>query len=153
MIENLILSAPVFWLVAAIVFGVIEALTMGLITIWFAGGSLVALVAAVLNFSIPVQIILFLVVSVVLLIATRKIFVEKLNTGKQMTNVGALIGKIGTVKTDINPLSVGTVNLSGQVWSAVCADNDKTVKAGAKVKVTAIEGVKLIVEPEEEMRG
>ena len=146
---DIILSAPAFWLLAAIVFGVIESMTMGLITIWFAGGALAALVASVLNVSIPVQIAIFLVVSIVLMVGTRKIFIEKLRTGNEKTNVEALIGRIGTAKTDIDSLSPGTVNLSGQEWSAICME-DECITEGKKVKVERIEGVKLIVTPVEE---
>lgn len=146
---DIILSAPAFWLLAAIVFGVIESITMGLITIWFAGGALAALVASVLNVSIPVQIAIFLVVSIVLMVGTRKIFIEKLRTGNEKTNVEALIGGIGIAKTDIDSLSPGTVNLSGQEWSAICM-KDECITEGKKVKVERIEGVKLIVTPVEE---
>lgn len=144
-----LLSAPAFWLLAAIVFGVIESLTMGLVTIWFAGGALVALVASVLRVSVPIQIIIFLAVSVVLMVGTRKIFIEKLRTGQEKTNVDALIGRIGTAKTDVDNMSAGIVNLSGQDWSAICIGEEKVV-AGHKVKVERIEGVKLVVTPVKE---
>ena len=67
------LSAPVFWLVAAVVFAVIEGLTMGLTTIWFAGGAVVSLIAALLGAGLAVQIVLFFAVSIVLLFSTRKL--------------------------------------------------------------------------------
>lgn len=146
---DILLSAPAFWLLAAVVFGVIESLTMGLVTIWFAGGALVALVASILNVSVPIQIVIFLAVSVVLMVGTRKIFIEKLRTGQEKTNVEALIGRIGTAKTDVDNMSAGIVNLSGQEWSALCGTEEKIV-AGEKVKVERIEGVKLIVAPVEE---
>lgn len=146
---DIILSAPAFWLLAAVVFGVIESVTMGLITIWFAGGALAALVASILKVPIPVQIVIFLIVSIVLMVGTRKIFIEKLRTGNEKTNVEALIGRIGTAKTDIDSFATGTVNLSGQEWSAICSENEK-ISAGKKVKVERIEGVKLIVSQFEE---
>ena len=145
---DILLSAPAFWLLAAVVFGVIESLTMGLVTIWFAGGALVALVASILNVSVPIQIVIFLAVSVVLMVGTRKIFIEKLR-GQEKTNVEALIGRIGTAKTDVDNMSAGIVNLSGQEWSALCGTEEK-IAAGEKVKVERIEGVKLIVAPVEE---
>lgn len=146
---DILLSAPAFWLLAAVVFGVIESLTMGLVTIWFAGGALVALVASILKVSVPIQIVIFLAVSVVLMVGTRKIFIEKLRTGQEKTNVEALIGKVGTAKTDVDNMSTGIVNLSGQEWSAICGTEEK-IAAGEKVKVERIEGVKLIVAPVEE---
>ena len=73
-LEGISIGMPVFWLIAAIIFAVSEALTVGLVTIWFAGGALVALAAALLGVGIPVQVVLFFVVSVGLLVSTRKLF-------------------------------------------------------------------------------
>ena len=78
---GLYVSMIVVWLAIALIMLVIEALTVGLATIWFAAGALVALIAALLDFSIAVQIVLFLAVSICLLVFTRKIFVEKLKAG------------------------------------------------------------------------
>ena len=78
---------------------------------------------------------------------TRKIFVEKLNTGKENTNVDALIGETGQVTMTINPMEVGQVKLKGQVWSALADDSLLTIEEGTYVTIKAIEGVKLIVIP------
>ena len=140
-------SMIVIWLAVALVMLVIEALTVGLATIWFAAGALVALLAALLDFSIAVQIVLFLAVSICLLVFTRKIFVEKLKAGSEKTNVDALVGEKGVVISPIHPYEVGQVKVGGQVWSAVGKNPDETFAVDQLVKIKAIEGVKLVVTP------
>ncbi len=140
-------SMIVIWLAVALVMLVIEALTVGLATIWFAAGALVALLAALLDFSIAVQIVLFLAVSICLLVFTRKIFVEKLKAGSEKTNVDALVGEKGVVISPIHPYEVGQVKVGVQVWSAVGKNPDETFAVDQLVKINAIEGVKLVVTP------
>ena len=140
-------SMIVIWLAVALVMLVIEALTVGLATIWFAAGALVALLAALLDFSIAVQIVLFLAVSICLLVFTRKIFVEKLKAGSEKTNVDALVGEKGVVISPIHPYEVGQVKVGGQGGSAVGKNPDETFAVDQLVKINAIEGVKLVVTP------
>lgn len=140
-------SMIIVWLVVALVMLIIEALTVGLATIWFAAGALVALLAALLDFSIAVQIVLFLAVSICLLVFTRKIFVEKLKAGSEKTNVDALVGEKGVVVSPIHPYEVGQVKVGGQVWSAVGKNPEETFAVDQLVKINAIEGVKLVVTP------
>ncbi|MEE0797425.1 MAG: NfeD family protein [Anaerovoracaceae bacterium] len=145
------ISMAIFWLALAVVFLIIEALTVGLTTIWFAAGSFVALILSLFDAPVLAQFIVFLVVSFCLLLFTRKIFVEKLRTGKVLrTNVDALIGATGIVTEDIRPFETGQVKLKGQDWTAVSKDPEITVSRDTVVKVIAIEGVKLIVSPEEQ---
>ena len=139
---------PAFWLILGIIFAVSEALTVGLVTIWFTGGAVVALIAALLGASIPVQVVLFLIVSIGLLVTTRKIFVKKLKTGMTKTNVDALIGEEARVITAIKPFEPGSVKLKGQEWTAVAKDDTLTIASGEIVKVVAIEGVKAVVKPQ-----
>ncbi len=146
-ILGLHISMTIFWLIAMIAFLVAEALTVGLVGIWFAGGALVAVILSLFEVSPLIQIIVFFVVSICLLVFTRKIFVDKLNTGKENTNVDALIGETGQVVIAIEPMQVGQVKVSGQVWSALADDQLLTIAAGTYVTVKAIEGVKLIVVP------
>lgn len=137
----------VFWLAATIVFVVVEGLTMGLTTIWFAGGAVIALAASLLGAGIAVQVVLFFVVSVVLLVSTRKLFVKKLQTGAEKTNVDALIGKEAVVISAIKPFEPGIIKLSGQEWTAVSENSEDSLAEGSKVKVIGIEGVKAVVAP------
>lgn len=144
---GLYVSMIIIWLVIALVMLIIEAFTVGLATIWFAAGALVALIAALLDFSIPVQIVLFLAVSVCLLIFTRKIFVEKLKAGSEKTNVDALVGEKAVVIAAILPYEMGQVKVGGQVWSAIGKNPEETFAENQLVKITAVEGVKLVVIP------
>lgn len=113
-IFGLYLTIPILWLVLAIIFLIIEALTVGLTTIWFAAGAAVALILSVFDFSVMTQVISFFVVSICLLVFTRKIFVEKLKTGAESTNIDALIGEIGQVTAKIEPFK----NRAGQFKGA-----------------------------------
>ena len=139
-------SMAVIWLALAVIFLIIEAITVGLATIWFAAGAFAAFVLSLLNVPVLAQVVIFRAVSCCLLVFTRKIFVEKLRTGSESTNVDALIGETGIVTEEIRPLTVGQVKINGQVWSALGKD-DETIEKDRLVKVIAIEGVKLIVIP------
>ena len=146
-ILGLHISMTIFWLIVMIGFLIAEALTVGLVGIWFAGGALVAVILSLFEVSPLMQVIVFFAVSICLLVFTRKIFVEKLNTGNENTNVDALIGETGQVTMTINPMEVGQVKLKGQVWSALADDSLLTIEEGTYVTIKAIEGVKLIVIP------
>lgn len=144
-ILGLSISMIWIWLAVAVIFIIIEAITVGLTTIWFAAGALIALVLALLKVPPLAQVIIFLIVSLALLATTRKVFVNKLKTGSEKTNVDALIGEEGVVIEEITPHNVGLVKVKGQNWSAVSYDKDATIPKDTAVKVKAIEGVKLIV--------
>ena len=147
---GLTVSTIVFWLIIALIMLIVEALTAGLTTIWFAGGAFAALVCALLDLPTAVQIVIFFIVSICLLVFTRKIFVEKLKTGSQKTNVDAMIGERAIVEAAIPAYGVGQVKVGSQVWSAVCEKPDMEIEAGKLVKIHAIEGVKVIVVPVKE---
>ena len=149
-ILGITISLTVLWLALALIFLIIEALTAGLTTIWFAAGAFAALLCALINLSFSVQVVIFFVVSICLLVFTRKIFVEKLKTGDEKTNVEALIGEKAMVVNSIAPYSVGQVKIGGQVWSAVSKNPELTIDANKLVKINGIEGVKLIVTPLED---
>ena len=151
-ILGIYVSEAVLWLALAVVFLIIEGVTVGLTTIWFAAGSFAALILSTFDAPFIAQVIVFLLTSFCLLLFTRKIFVEKLKTGKVATNVEALIGETGQVIADVGPLDPGQVKVKGQEWSAVSSD-ETAIEAGRLVKIIAIEGVKLIVTPAEEQKG
>lgn len=123
------ISLAVFWLAVAVIFLIIEAVTVGLTTIWFAAGAFVALILSMFHVPVIAQFIVFLIVSFCLLLFTRKIFVEKLKTGRVRTNAEALIGETGRVTAQIRPLETGQVRIKGQEWSAVCRDETLIEKA------------------------
>lgn len=138
---------PVYvWLIALVTFIVIEIATMGLTTIWFAGGALIALVLALTKVSFYVQIGAFLVISIVLLVCTRPLAMKFFNQKREKTNVDSIIGKQAIVLAQIDNLrEEGQVILNGMEWSARAYEEDKVIPAGAVVEVKEIRGVKLIV--------
>lgn len=140
-----------YWLIAAAVFLVLEILTMGLTTIWFAGGSLVGALLAALNLPLGVQVAAFVAVSILLLILTRPLAKKYLNSRTVKTNADSLVGRTCMVTQTIDNLRAeGQVSIMGQVWTARSVRDDMILKKDTKVRVKAISGVKLIVEPETE---
>ncbi len=148
-IETLSQYMPFIWIGVAIVFGIIEGATMGLVTIWFTAGAAVAAIAAALDTSILVQVILFIAVSLVLLIFTRPLLKQKLRVGKEKNNVDQYVGAKGVVLEDIKPFSQGRIRLKSLEWAAVGDKPELGIKKGKEVKVVRIEGVKAIVKPYE----
>lgn len=139
--------AMIGWLVAFVIFVGIEAGTMALTTIWFAGGSLAAFLAALAGLSIRVQLVIFLVASFVLLFFTRPFAAKFINKGTVKTNADSLIGKKARVLSEINNnLSSGAAVLNGQEWTARAFQDDMVIPAGETVIVKEIRGVKLIVD-------
>ena len=135
-----------FWLIVLIICIGIEIPTMGLTTIWFAGGALVAIFAAIVGAPIWLQAVIFIVVSLLLLFFTRPIAVKYFNKDRVKTNVESMVGRQAIVLSEINNLQgIGQVTVSGQEWSARSADERVNIAVGAVVTVVAINGVKLIV--------
>ena len=140
----------IFWLVLLILCIVIEVLTLGLTTIWFAGGALVAIFASLLYAPIFVQIILFFVVSLAMLFFTRPIAMKYFNKDRVKTNVEGMVGRQAIVTGEIdNVKAAGQVTVNGQEWTARSCDDRVKIPEGAIVTVRAINGVKLIVDPGE----
>ncbi len=136
----------IFWLVLLIICIGIEVATMGLTTIWFAGGALVAIFAAVVGAPIWLQAIIFIVVSLVLLFFTRPIAVKYFNNDRVKTNVESMVGRQAVVISEIDNLQgIGQVTVGGQEWSARSAEDQAKIAVGAVTVVVAISGVKLIV--------
>ena len=138
---------PVYvWLAALVLFVVIEIATMGLTTIWFAGGALIALLLAMLDVSFYVQLGAFLVISIVLLVSTRPLAMKFFNQKRVKTNVDSIIGKQAIVIAEIDNLKEeGQVILNGMEWSARSYEEGKIIPAGAVVEVKEVRGVKVIV--------
>lgn len=139
----------IFWLVFLIVAIVVELLTMGLTTIWFAGGALVAIFAALLGAQTWLQLILFLGVSLLLLSFTRPVAVKYFNKDRIKTNAESIVGRQAIVTGEIdNMQGIGQVTVSGQEWTARCCDDRQRLAVGSVVQIVAINGVKLIVKPD-----
>ena len=135
------------WVVLIVVFLVVEGATAGLTSIWFAAGALAALAAVFLDASVWLQIAVFLVVSVIALIATRPLAKKYVNKKAEPTNADKVIGGNAAVTERIdNFAGTGAVTVSGRLWTARSA-TDEPIEAGTLTVVRRIEGVKLIVEP------
>ena len=139
-------TISIIWLVVLAILLVIEFLTLGLTTVWFAGGALVAFLVSLAGGPLWLQLLLFIAVSVVLLLFTRPLAVKYLNKDVQKTNVDSIPGQKGIVTATIDNLKAeGQVTIQGLEWTAR-AKNGNTIEKGKVVRVTAVEGVKLIVE-------
>ncbi|NBJ94364.1 NfeD family protein [Parablautia muri] len=135
------------WLIVFVVCIVIEIITMGLTTIWFAGGALLAAVGAALGVPFGLQIALLVVVSLVLLYFTRPIAVKYFNKDRIKTNVESLVGKQAIVISEIDNLQgIGQVTVGGREWSARTTVEGIKLPVGSVVVIRAISGVKLMVE-------
>lgn len=139
---------PIVWIGFVIFMLLCEGFTTQLVSIWFAVGALCAAVSSLITSSVLVQVIVFIVVTCGTLIATKPL-VDKYRKGHKevKTNSDRFIGQTGVMLTDIDTLeAVGQVKVSGEVWTAKLK-NPTPVKKDDKVKILAIEGVKMIVEP------
>ncbi|MDD6022939.1 MAG: NfeD family protein [Oscillospiraceae bacterium] len=148
-VSTLLSPMALFWLVALIIFGIAEAATVGLVSIWFAAGALVALIAAGLNAAIWLQIVLFLVVSGVMLALLRPFFRRVVQPKRVRTNADRNIGRQALVTEEINNLTeTGAVKLSGVIWTARAVDGE-IIPVDAVITVVRIEGAKVWVTPAE----
>ena len=136
------------WMALVIIFLVVELVTVGLTTIWLAGGALVAFILAAVGADFWIQLVAFFVVSFVLIFFTRPIAVKYFNPRRTRTNSEELIGEIIKVTRRIDNRSAeGTALAKGLEWSARAVSDDMIIEKDTLVKVIRIEGVKLIVEP------
>lgn len=145
------ISSVLFWLAVMVIMIVIEIITLGLTSIWLAGGALVAFILAMLNVPFIAQVIVFLIVSLVLIIFTRPVAVKYFNKDRVKTNVESMIGRQAIVVSEVDNLqSIGRVTVGGQEWSARTEKEGVILPVGTVVIVKAVSGVKLIVEERKE---
>lgn len=131
------------WFILAVVCITIELITVNLVTIWFVFGAIAALIIASIIDNIIIQISVFILISIISLLATKPI-VKKLRKRKiEPTNSDRVIGKTGIVTKEITKNSYGEVKVNGSIWTA---KSDKKIKERAQIKVLNIEGVRLLVE-------
>ena len=145
---RIVKEMTVFWLVSMIALFVVEAATVNLVTIWFAFGALGALVTSLLGGGLWLQIVVFIAVTILTLIPTRKLAKKYFGKSRlQATNADVVIGKDCIVVEDVdNLISTGAVKCMGKEWTARSKNGEK-IAAGETVTAVAIEGVKLIVCP------
>ncbi|MBE6772827.1 MAG: NfeD family protein [Ruminococcaceae bacterium] len=139
-------QTTIFWLVAVIALGVVEAVTVGLVSVWFALGALAALISSLFGGPLWLQIVLFIVVSALALIITRPLVKKYFNKeSHKPTNADMVIGKEAQVTETIDNLQgTGAVRCMGKEWTAR-SENGETILSGETVTAVKIEGVKLIV--------
>ena len=146
-VMEMITDMVIFWLVVMVALIVIELATLGLTTIWFACGALVAVVAAALDAPLLLQILMFVVVSFAVLLAVRPIAVKYFNKDRTRTNIESMIGRQAIVVGEIdNMQGIGQVSVNGMEWSARSTINELKISVGRVVVIRAVDGVKLIVE-------
>jgi len=141
--------AAIIWLVLTVVFLAAEAATVTVISLWFAAGSLAAMVMALLGSGIGLQAAVFLVVSAVALTALRPLARKYLTPKLTATNVDSVIGSVGIVTAAIDNIgATGQVKLNGMEWTARSTTGEP-IATGTRVRVDRIEGVKVFVSPAE----
>lgn len=146
-----VIQPLIIWLILLIVFLVVEIATMGLTTIWFAGGSIIAAILALIGAPLYLQVICFIIVSCVLLAFTRPIAVKYFNKDRVRTNAESLIGKQVIVVSEVDNLQgIGRVTVGGQEWSARTTEDGIVLPIGSVGIIRSIDGVKLIVEERKE---
>lgn len=144
-------SEVIVWLVILVVCIAVEACTMGLATIWFAGGALVAAIIAYFGGNIWLQLMAFLIVSLLLVIFTRPVAVKYFNKDRAKTNVESMIGRQAIVVGEIDNLQgIGRVTVAGNEWSARSVEEEGKIAVGTVVVVEAVNGVKLMVRKDEQ---
>lgn len=135
----------IFWAAAIVLFGVAEAVTAQLVSIWFVAGAIAALISAVFGAPILIQIIVFIAVTILALVITRPLVKKYIHPKKEYTNADKVIGQIGIVTEDINNIqATGQVKVDGKAWTARSIDNS-IIPEGSEIIIDRIEGVKLIV--------
>ena len=140
---------PFIWIGFAVIMAVCEAATTQLVSVWFVVGAVCAALATLFTGSIAIQSVVFVSVSLISLIVTKPLVNKiKKSSKKVNTNSDRLIGRTGVVLHDIeSPLSIGQVKVLGEIWSA--RSDLAPIEKDKKIKVLAIEGVKLVVEQAE----
>lgn len=143
------MSPIIIWLIIAVVCGIIEVLTMGLWFLWMALAALVVALGIKLDIltSWGPEAIAFGVLSILLMIFTRPLLMQALQTRQVRSNVDSMIGKVAVVIQDITPMETGQIKVYGDIWTAV---SEQEIPAGKQVVIRSIEGVKLHVEPVQE---
>jgi membrane protein implicated in regulation of membrane protease activity len=132
----------IIWLSVLVLMIIIEAATVNLVTLWFAVGALFAFLVSLFDAPIWLQIVVFLVISILSLIFLFPLAKKKLKIGKEKTNIDGIIGKTGVVTKEIVFNQIGQIDISGVVWSA---KSEEDIGVGQTVEVLKVEGNKVIV--------
>ncbi len=144
MIELILQNLSWFWLILAVVLTLIEVVTLGLTTVWFALGAVVMIFLSFTPISFAVQILIWLVISSVLLYFTRPYFIKKLKAGREKTNADSLVGKKAPVVKTITKYEKGEIKINGLVWGAKTEADDELEK-DSECEIVRIEGATAVV--------
>lgn len=136
-----------FWLVLVTFLGILEAITINLVSIWFVISGLCSLIISFFTDNFVLQFGIFVIGGVILMILTKKNMEKRLLKNKEKTNLDRIIGMKGIVTEEIKKMDIGEVKVDGKRWSAI---SNKNLPKGSIVKVLKIKGVKLEVEEWEE---
>ncbi len=137
---------PIFWLIAAVGFLVLEGMTFSMVSVWFAAGSAAALLSCLFHPPFKVQAVVFIVVSI-LCLAAFKPLTQRLRQKPTPTNGDRSLGREAKVLTPVSAEETGRVRLDGVDWNARCATPGDTLAPGQSCRVTEIHSTLLIVEP------
>ena len=137
---------PIFWLIAAVGFLVLEGMTFSMVSVWFAAGSAAALLSCLFHPPFKVQAVVFMVVSV-LCLAAFKPLTQRLRQKPTPTNGDRSLGREAKVLTPVSAEETGRVRLDGVDWNARCATPGDALEPGQTCRVTEIHSTLLIVEP------
>ena len=136
-----------WWLIASGVFFIGEIITVGFLLFWFGIASLISMVVSFFTSNIIIQMVIFLISSVILIFATKPFVKKFMNKNNIATNAYSLIGKTGLVIQEINNLKgIGQIKVGGEVWTAQSEDNS-IIPINTEIELTKIDGVKAIVKP------
>ncbi|MBR5997202.1 MAG: NfeD family protein [Bacilli bacterium] len=144
------------WLGIMVIMVIIECMGPALVSIWFAAGAFVSLVLALLSLidgvMIPwwVQVIVFVVVSAITLIALRPLSKKYFKRNVISSNVDSLVGKRGLLEEEIKPFEPGVCRINDVLWTAISTNGKETIASKSIVEVVAIQGNKLLVKKVEE---
>ncbi len=142
------MSYGTFWVIVAAITLVIEIISLGLSSIWFTGGAIVAAIVGYMGGPVWLQIVLFIGISTVLLLAMRPLAKKKLALGQEKTNVDSMIGRTEKVLTTVdNNEGTGMIRIADVEWRAVSLDGS-VIPEGTLVKIERLEGTKLFVRRE-----
>ena len=136
-----------FWLIAAGVFFVGEIITVGFLIFWLGIASLIAMVVSFFTSNVILQMTVFIISSVLLILATKPFVKKFMKTENMITNAFSLVGKKALVIQEIDSVKgTGQIKVGGETWSALC-EEDGIVPVDTEVKIVKIEGVKALVKP------
>lgn len=136
------------WAVAFVVTLLVEIFTVELVSLWFSVGALVAFILALCGVSTTIQIVVFVVVSIVLTVSLRWVFMKLLKNTKGKTNLDTVIGSVHTLLKPVTEEEPGEIKVNGVIWGAV--SNGESIEQGKKVSILAVSGNRFIVKEVEQ---